>query len=77
MRFGESVSKYKGGKMKQKIEEKTKKLEQIIEAINEYRSQIIKLEKEGLMLQGELRILNELEIEKTQAEKPKEVEKKK
>ena len=50
--------------MKQKIEEKTKRLQQIIDTISNGRQQIAKLEQEGLMLQGELRLLKELEIEK-------------
>lgn len=55
--------------MKEKIEEKTKKLQQIIDAINNSRQQIAKWEQEGLMLQGELRVLNELEQEKVKETK--------
>lgn len=54
--------------MKQKIEEKTKKLQQIIETINNGRNQINELEKEGLMIQGEIRLLKQME-----SEKPKKV----
>lgn len=52
--------------MKQKIEEKTKRLQQIIDTISNGRQQIAQLEQEGLMLQGELRLLNELEAENSE-----------
>ena len=50
--------------MEKKIEEKIKKLQQVIDSINKGRNQIAQLEQEGLMLQGELRVLKELEAEK-------------
>ncbi len=50
--------------MEQKIEEKTKKLQQIIDTIANGRQKISQLEQEGLMIQGELRLLKELEAEK-------------
>ncbi len=54
--------------MKLKIEEKTKKLQQIIEAINQSKQRLIQLEQEGLMIQGEIRLLKELETEKAKKE---------
>lgn len=55
--------------MKKLIEEKTKNLTDIISKINQYSNEIKKLENEGLMVQGELRILNKLESEKTNPKK--------
>lgn len=50
--------------MKKKIEEKTAEFKLILEQINSGRSQMSKLEQEALMIQGELRLLKELEQEK-------------
>lgn len=57
--------------MEEKIKEKTEKLQQIIEAIGNSRQQISKLEQEGLMIQGEIRMLNELEADKSKPKKDK------
>lgn len=65
--------------MKEKIEEKTKKLQQIIATINHHKNQISQLESEGLMIQGEIRLLRQMELDSSvEAEKQvKETKKKK
>lgn len=55
--------------MKKKSEEKTQKLQDIVNQINQLRNQISQLETEGLMIQGELRLLKELEAEKPETNK--------
>lgn len=57
--------------MKDKIKEKTEKLQQIVNQVNQGKNQIAQLEQEAIMIQGELRILAELDAEK-EADKPKE-----
>lgn len=53
--------------METKIKEKTENLKEIIEMINQKRNQITQLETEGLMIQGEIRLLREQEDEKKKA----------
>ena len=55
--------------MKQKLEEKTKKLRQLINTITNGRQQLAQLEQEALMLQGEIRLLKEMELEKAEESK--------
>ena len=51
---------YKEDKMKEKIEEREKKLQQIISTINQYENQTGQLKSEALMIQGALRVLHEI-----------------
>jgi hypothetical protein len=57
--------------MENKIKEKTEKLQEVINQINAARNQISLLEKEGLMIKGELRLLDELKLKETEQKKPR------
>lgn len=46
--------------MEERLEEKMKELKQKIDLINGGRNQIQQLEREALVLQGEIKMLNEL-----------------
>ncbi len=55
--------------MEEKIKQKTEKLQNIIKQINVRKNEISQLDQEGLMIQGELRLLNELKLEKSKSKK--------
>ena len=51
--------------MKEKIEEKKKELAQIINTIQEYQKAVQELNTKGIELQGQLKLLEEMEVEKS------------